>query len=61
MNAYLMTVTGFFAGDVQFVINAENKADAVKKGLEHVRSNPKYGGGNFKRDSVRVVKKLRNK
>ena len=59
MNNYLMAVTGFFTGDVQFVINAENKADAVKKGLEYVRSNPKYGGGNFKRNSVRVVKKLR--
>lgn len=59
MNKYLMSVTGFFAGDVHFEIMAENKEEAVKKGLEYVRSNHKYGGGNFKYDSVKVVKKMK--
>lgn len=59
MHKYLMEVRHYFLGYEQFIIEAENKTDAVEKGKLFVLRNWKYGGGNYNRNDVRCVKKLK--
>lgn len=60
MNRYLMRIEGYFAGWVQFEIEAKNKHDAIVKAKEYCRRE--YGfGGNYKMDSIECVKKLQIK
>lgn len=59
MRKYLMEVRHYFSGYEQFVIEAENKLDAVEKGKLYVLQDWKYSGGNYDRNSVRCVKKIK--
>ena len=59
MNKYLMCITGYFSGKEEFKIDAEDKADAIKKATEYCKHNPKYSGGNYMLDSIKCVKKLK--
>ena len=60
MNKYLMRIEGYFFGWKEFEIEAENKQDAIIKGKEYCRIHPEYGyGGNYKHQTIKVVKKLR--
>jgi hypothetical protein len=54
-----MEVRHYFSGYEQFVIEAENKLDAVEKGKLYVLQDWKYSGGNYDRNSVRCVKKIK--
>lgn len=59
MNSYLMGVYHFFEGYKNFTIEAENKKDAVSKGLIYVKRNPIYSsGGNYNTDDVKCIKKI---
>lgn len=60
MNKYLMRIEGYFSGWKEFEIEAENKHDAIIKGQEYCQNHFEYGhGGNYKHDSIEVVKKLK--
>lgn len=59
MNNYLMSVYHFFEGYRNFTIEAENKKDAVSKGLTFVKRNPIYScGGNYNLNDVKCIKKI---
>ena len=60
MHKYLMEVRRYFYGYEQFVIEAENKQDAVEKGKLYVLRNWKYSGGNYNCNDVRCVKKMKD-
>ena len=55
-----MEVRRYFYGYEQFVIEAENKQDAVEKGKLYVLRNWKYSGGNYNCNDVRCVKKMKD-
>lgn len=60
MNKYLMRIKGYFSGWKEFEIEAENKQDAIMKAKEYCNMHSEYGhGGNYKHDSIEVVKKLK--
>ena len=61
MNIYLMEIHRFFGGSDQFKVVAEDKADAIIKAREHMRLNPHFWCGNHMKDTLRVVKKLKDK
>lgn len=62
MNKYLMSIRHYFSGYEQFIVEAENKQDAIFKGLIFVKQNPKfYCGGNYNLDSIKCIKKLQRK
>lgn len=62
MNTYLMSIVRYFGGTKTFTIEAEDKQDAIVKGLEFVKQNPMYAsGGNYDLKSVRCVKKVQKK
>lgn len=58
-NSYLMGVYHFFEGYREFTIEAENKKDAVSKGLIFVKRTPIYSsGGNYNLNDVKCIKKI---
>ena len=59
MHKYQMSVHHFFEGRKSFTIEADNKKEAIEKGLLYVRQNPMYGGGNYDLNDVKCDKKLR--
>ena len=59
MHKYLMEIRHFFRGNEQFVIEAENKADALVKAKEHVDTDPHFFGGNYDKDIIKCVKKMK--
>lgn len=59
MHTYLMEIRHYSSGYEQFVIEAESKKDAVEKGKLFVLRSWKYDGGNYDRNDVRCVKKLK--
>lgn len=61
MRSYLMTVHQFFSGDTEFVIEAENKEDAVARGTLYVKQSGKFLVGNCDYNSVKCIKKLQKK
>ena len=56
MNKYLMEISKYFGGKIEFTIDAINKADALERAKHHVSSS--YEFDNCKKDTVEVVKKL---
>ena len=58
MNQYLMSVYRYFNPRETFVIEAENKENAVRKGKIYVRQSPRFFGGNYDLNDVRCVKKI---
>lgn len=59
IHKYLMEIRHYFSGYEQFVIEAENKADALIKTKEYAEKHICWGG-NYDRNSIRCVKKLQN-
>lgn len=57
-----MSIRKWTTAEDFFMIEAENKADAVAKGKVYADRDPVFGfGGNYKLESVRVVKKIQQK
>lgn len=54
-----MEVRRYFLGYEQFVIEAENKKDAVEKGKLFVKRSWQYDSSNYNTNDVRCVKKLK--
>ena len=61
MNQYLMEIKRWFAGSSQFVIEAENKADALEKAKAYVCKTQPYCFGDYNKNDIRCVKKLKPK
>ena len=62
MNTYLLSVEHYFSGERYFEVPAESKADALEKGKVQISTSPEYSiGGNYNKNSLRVVKKLQQK
>ena len=61
MNIYLMEIHRFFGGSDQFKVVATDKADAIIKAREHMQLNPHFWCGNHMKDTLRVVKKTKDK
>lgn len=62
MNRYLMAIEKWTHVEDTFTIDADSKEEAVRKGKEFANKHPTYGfGGNYKLNTVRVVKKLQKK
>lgn len=60
MHIYLMEIHRFFGGNDQFKVVAEDKADAISKAREYMRRDTHFWGGNHMKDTLRVVKKLKD-
>ena len=61
MNQYQIEIQRYFSGPESFIIHAEDKTSARLRAKEYVANHPVYRSGNYNLDSIRVVKKLRNK
>lgn len=62
MNRYLMSVERYFSGEETFAVSAENKEGALIEGRRRLDEDPNFNsGGNYKRDTLRVVKKMKSK
>lgn len=61
MNTYLMSIEHFFRGIEKFEVNASSKADAISVAKLYVNRNPHFSGGNYRKDSIKVIKKLNKK
>ena len=59
MHKYLMEIRQYFLGYEQFIIEAENKTDALTKAKEYAEKHICWGG-NYDLKSIRCVKKLKN-
>ena len=60
MHRYLLSVQRYFSGEETFTVEAADKTTAVEIGESMVARDPHFTGGNYKRGSVRCVKKLKN-
>lgn len=58
MNKYLVKIFHWFGSPKQFVIEGENKQDALDRARIYVES---YEFDDYNRNSVKVIKKLQNK
>lgn len=58
MHRYQMDVLHYFRGHETFEISGEDRADAVKNGKAYIARKP---GGNYQLESVKCVKKLKEK
>ena len=56
MNKYLVEITKYFGDKIEFVIEAEDKVNALEKAKHYVKSSYKFDG--YRRDTIKVVKKL---
>ena len=56
MNKYLIEIAKFFGGTKEFIIEAENKQEALEKAKAYVEKS--YEFDNCKTSTIRVVKKL---
>lgn len=54
MNKYLIEVSKYFGGKIEFTVEAVDKADALEKAKHHIS----FYVDNCKKDTVKVVKKL---
>lgn len=61
MHQYQMEIKRWFGGYVSFVIEADNKADALAKAKEYVCRTQPYCFDDYNRNDVRCVKKLKPK
>lgn len=61
MHKYLMEIRHYFRGYEQFTIEAESKVEAMEKAREHVKTNPRYWGGNYDTSTIRCIKKIQDK
>lgn len=61
MNSYVMSIHKYPGIREKFVIEAENKREAISKGLVFVAQNPKYISSQYDINDVRCEKKLRKK
>ena len=56
MNNYLVRIPKYFGMDVEYVIEATDKAEALEKAKAKSR---REGGGNQRTEEARVVKKIK--
>lgn len=56
VNKYLMEISKYFGGKIEFTIDATDKADALEKAKERVSSSHEFD--DCKKDTIKVVKKL---
>ena len=61
MNKYLMSIHHYFHNRTTFVIEANNKKEAVENGKIYVRQSPLFSGGNYDLNDVKCEKKLNKK
>ena len=62
LHTYLMGIEHYFSGEEYFKIDAYTKADALVKSKSLIERDPRYSiGGNYKFNSLRVVKKLQRR
>ena len=57
MNKYIVNVYRYFSGYQEFIVEAENKSDAIEKIKAKVKTS---GDGNYNINDIKVVKKLKN-
>ena len=58
MNKYLVSITRYFYGEETHEIEARDKREAVAAAKRYFEF---FGGGNYKLDSIKIVKKLNTK
>ena len=58
MHKYLMEIRHYFSGYEQFIIEAEDKGDALVKAKEYAEKHICWGG-NYDMKSIKCVKKLK--
>ena len=62
MNRYLIGVMHYFSGEYFFEVEAKDRVEALHVAENVVNTDPKYDvGGNFRKNSVRVLKKIPNR
>lgn len=62
MNTYLMSIEHYFRGIEKFEVNASSKEDAIFVAKIQCKKDPHFSiGGNYKFDSIKVVKKINKK
>lgn len=61
MHQYQMEIKRWFGGYEPFVIEADNKANALAKAKVYVCQNPPYCWGDYNINDIRCVKKLKPK
>lgn len=59
MNRYLCMIEHYMLGPVKFEVNATDKEDALFVAKQVVERSPKYSGGNYLINSIRVMKKIK--
>lgn len=57
MNKYVVNVYRYFSGYQEFIVEAENKSDAIEKIKAKVKIS---GNGNYNINDIKIVKKLKN-
>lgn len=57
MNKYVVNVYRYFSGYQEFIVEAENKSDAIEKTKVKVKIS---GDGNYNINDIKIVKKLKN-
>lgn len=58
MHKYLMEIRHFFLGYEPFIVEAENKVEALVVAKEYAKNHINWGG-NYDMKSIRCVKKLK--
>ena len=62
MNTYLIKIEHYFHGFEEFEVNATCKEDALFVARQYVERDPHFSiGGNYKKNTIQVVKKLNKK
>ena len=61
MHKYLMEVDEYFGGCERFEVEAESKDDAMEKGKEYMEKNPNFWGGKYNKNTLRCLKKIKEK
>ncbi len=57
-NTYLMSVERYFGGEDYFKVTAHCKAEALLIADDILEHDPKYAGGNHKKQTLKGVKKV---
>lgn len=59
MHTYKIKIRHYFKDYEYFNVDAENKAEALLVAKKFVDMNPYFWGGNFDKNSIEVVKKMK--
>lgn len=58
---YLLGIRQWFGYETQFVIEAENKNQAIEIGMVYVKRHSPFCSGGYDYNSVRCIKKLKKR